>query len=360
VFCRHGRREDRCPICAKAKRQPPARSGSSSGARSTSGTAAARPVRSSASGSARRSRGSGDVRVRKLSRHADDGWRSDLLPGVLGSAEALELCRFLLRARLRLEALAGPDAPGPYGRAATLAAGTAAEREEAAWLLFQVAYYGPVEGDGAFLEIARLAVDWTAPLPDDATLRTARVGPRGAHDHARGATTIVAYREWAQRAGGQLAALGAATAGQSDPARRFDAAFRALALPGLSRGPRFELLLSLAAVGLLDAQPWSLLLDASRDPVGVAAKRAFRSDDGVLLQRRLGALARALALPVAAFDLGLRNWDAAPKDRLTGGVPVQEDPDEVALLGEALGIVPDAPAAAEADAGSGDVAPVDG
>src|SRR5690606_7258498 len=115
-------------------------------------------------------------------------------------------------------------------------------------------------------------------------------------------------------------------------------AFRGLALPGLGRGPRFEFLLTLAAVGLLDAQPWSLLLDASRDPVGVAAKRAFRSDHLVLLQRRLGALARTLDLPVGAFDLGLRNWDAAPKDRVTGGVPVEEDPAEVALLGEALGI----------------------
>lgn len=349
MFCRHGRREDLCPICAreKKKRKPTASS-------ATSHSSIARPPRAvvEARASARKP-GSG-VRVRKLARHADDGWRSELLPGVVSSRDALELCRQLVRSRARLDRLAS-DPLGPYATAAELAGGDERQREEATWLLFQVAYYGPVEGEHPFAEIARLSVGWDDPLPDDELLRTAKIGPRGAHEHDRGTRTLQAYREWAVRGGGQLAGLQGGRVAQPDAARRFDAGFRALALPGLGRGPRFEFLLSLACAGLLDATPWSLLLDPGRDPVTVAAKRAVRTDDAVLLQRRIGALARELDVPIAAFDLGLRNWDAPVKGRLTGGVPVEDDPDEVVLLGQALGIEPEQPADAEVD-GAGNAA----
>ncbi|WP_320672745.1 hypothetical protein [Patulibacter defluvii] len=335
MFCRHGRREDLCPICAreKKKRTAPAGGGASRAPRSS----VARPPQAVAEARASARKPGSGVRVRKLARHADDGWRSELLPGVVSSRDALELCRQLVRAQARLTRLA-QDPLGPYATAAELAGGDEAAREQATWLLFQVAYYGPVEGEHAFVELARLSVGWDEPLPDEETLRTARIGPRGAHEHDRGPRTLQAYREWAARSGGQLAGLQGGRVAQPDAARRFDAAFRALSLPGFGRGPRFEFLLSLAGAGLLDAAPWSLLLDPGRDPVTVAAKRAVRTDDGVLLQRRIGALAREIDLPIAAFDLGLRNWDAQPKARLTGGVPIEEDPDEVALAAQALGI----------------------
>lgn len=345
MFCRHGRREDRCIVCLGEKRRAREAAGRKSGStgkvtssrRATSSRAASRTAAGAAL-SARRPAASG-VRVKKLTRHADDGWSNELLPGLRSSGEALDLLSHLSRARVRLERLA-TDAPGPYATARALAGGEAGDREEAAWILFQAAYYGPLEGDDAFREIDRLLVRRDEALPSAATLEGVAAGPRGAHAHDRGVATLQGYRDWAARVGGQLRGL---SAGGTDPARRFDAAFRALALPGLHRDARFEFLVTLGAVGLLDAAPWSLLLDAGRDPVSVSAKRAFLTGDPVLLQRRFGAFARAVGVPVAAFDLGLRNWDlrpgpSAPKGFLEGGVPSEPDPDEVALLATELGL----------------------
>ena len=344
MFCRHGRREDRCIVCLGEKRRAREAAGKkarnpkittssrAAGSRAVSRTAAAGAV------GARRPAASG-VRVKKLTRHADDGWSHELLPGLRSSGEALDLLTHLSRARVRLDRMA-TDAPGPYATARALAGGGTDDREEAAWILFQVAYYGPLEGDEPFREIDRLLVRRDEALPADEVLRDLSVGPRGAHSHDRGTATLQGYRDWAARVGGQLKGL---SAGGTDPARRFDAAYRALSLPGLGRDARFEYLVSLGAAGLLDAAPWSLLLDAGRDPVSVAAKRAFLTGDAVLLQRRFGAFARAVGVPVAAFDLGLRNWDlrpgpSVPLGYLQGGVPCEPDPEEVALLAAELGL----------------------
>jgi hypothetical protein len=344
VFCRHGRRGDRCIVCLgekrrareaankKASRPKITSSNRAAGSRAVSRTAAAGAL------GARRPAASG-VRVKKLTRHAEDGWSHELLPGLRSSGEALDLLGHLSRARVRLDRLS-TDAPGPYATARALAGGERDDREEAAWILFQVAYYGPLEGDEPFREIDRLLVRRDEALPGADVLEAASVGPRGAHAHDRGVATLQGYRDWAARVGGQLEGL---SAGGTDPARRFDAAYRALSLPGLGRDARYEFLVTLGRVGLLDAAPWSLLLDAGRDPVSVAAKRAFLTGDAVLLQRRFGAFARALGIPVAAFDLGLRNWDlrpgpSVPLGYLLGGVPAEPDADEVALLAAELGL----------------------
>jgi hypothetical protein len=342
VFCRHGRREDRCIVCLGEKRRAreaankKTSSGKVTSARRATSSRAASRTAAGAALSARRPAASG-VRVKKLTRHAEDGWSNELLPGLRSSGEALDLLSHLSRARVRLERLA-TDAPGPYATARALAGGEAADREEATWILFQVAYYGPLEGDEPFREIDRLLVRADEALPSPETLSGVSVGPRGAHAHDRGVATLQGYRDWAHRVGGQLKGL---SAGGTDPARRFDAAYRALALPGLHRDARYEFLVTLGQMGLLDAAPWSLLLDAGRDPVSVAAKRAFLTGDAVLLQRRFGAFARAIGVPVAAFDLGLRNWDlrpgpSVPKGYLEGGVPSEPDPDEVALFAAEL------------------------
>jgi hypothetical protein len=342
VFCRHGRREDRCIVCLGEKRRAreaankKTSSGKVTSARRATSSRAASRTAAGAALSARRPAASG-VRVKKLTRHAEDGWSNELLPGLRSSGEALDLLSHLSRARVRLERLA-TDAPGPYATARALAGGEAEDREEAAWILFQVAYYGPLEGDEPFREIDRLLVRADEALPSPETLSGVSVGPRGAHAHDRGVATLQGYRDWAHRVGGQLQGL---SAGGTDPARRFDAAYRALALPGLHRDARYEFLVTLGQMGLLDAAPWSLLLDAGRDPVSVAAKRAFLTGDAVLLQRRFGAFARAIGVAVAAFDLGLRNWDlrpgpSAPKGYLEGGVPSEPDPDEVALFAAEL------------------------
>lgn len=272
-----------------------------------------------------------------MTRHAKDGWSHELLPGIGSSREVEDLLTEIVRANARLQRLES-DPPGPYATVKALAAGEAADREEATWLLFQIAYYGPLEGDEPFAEIDRLLVRWDDPLPDAAALESASVGPRGAHSHDRGTATLAGYREWAARAGGQLAGLGGSG---TDAARRFDAAYRALALPGLTRPARYEFVVTLGVFGLLDVAPWSLLLDMGRDPVSIAAKRAFLTGDAVLLQRRFGAFARALGVPVAAFDLALGNWElrpspTAPLGYLVGGVPVDADPAEVQALANKL------------------------
>ncbi|MEV4419597.1 hypothetical protein AB0L40_06400 [Patulibacter sp. NPDC049589] len=351
MFCRHGRREDRCIVCLGERRRAreaatkKANGKISSARRAATSRAASRTAAAGAVG-ARRAAASSSVRVKKMTRHAEDGWGHDLLPGLRSSGEALDLLGHLSRARVRLDHLA-TDAPGPYATARALAGGEADDREEATWILFQVAYYGPLEGDEPFREIDRLLVRREEALPAAEVLSGVSVGPRGAHAHDRGVATLQGYRDWAERVGGQLKGLGA---GGTDPARRFDAAFRALALPGLHRDARFEFLVTLGATGLLDAAPWSLLLDAGRDPVSVAAKRAFLTGDAVLLQRRFGAFARAVGVPVAAFDLGLRNWDlrpgpSVPLGYLEGGVPSAPDAEEVALLAAELGLETPAPVA---------------
>lgn len=272
-----------------------------------------------------------------MTRHAKDGWSHELLPGIRSSREVEDLLTEIVRANARLERLKS-DPPGPYATVKALAGGDAADREEATWLLFQIAYYGPLEGDAPFAEIDRLLVRWDDPLPDAAALESASVGPRGSHAHDRGTATLAGYREWAARAGGQLAGLGGSG---TDAARRFDAAYRALALPGLTRPARFEFVVTLGVFGLLDVAPWSLLLDMGRDSVSIAAKRAFLTGDAVLLQRRFGAFARALGVPVAAFDLALGNWElrpspTAPLGYLVGGVPVDADDAEVQALANKL------------------------
>lgn len=339
-------------VCANEKRKKAARAAVGTGgiisarsagtARSASRSAASSvrkttvTARSSATGSA------GTMRVKRATRHAGDGWSNELLPGLRSSLEARDLITEIARANARLERLKS-DPPGPYATARALASGDAQDREQAAWLLFQIAYYGPLEGDAPFAMIDALLVRWDDPLPDVAALEAAKVGPRGAHAHDRGTATLQAYRDWAAKAGGQLAGLGA---GGPDAARRFDAAYRALALPGLNRDARYEFLVTLGTFGLLDVAPWSLLLDSSRsgrDPLSVAAKRAFLTGDAVLIQRRFGAFARALGVPVAACDLGFLNWEltpspTAPKGRLEAGVPVDPDPVDIARFAVVLGL----------------------
>ncbi len=73
--------------------------------------------------------------------------------------------------------------------------------------------------------------------------RRRRPGRAAAHDPARGARHVDAYRAWATRAGSQAAAFAGEAAWS--PERRFARAFERLALPGLHRDARFELLVSL-------------------------------------------------------------------------------------------------------------------
>lgn len=330
-FCRHNRLETSCPICSRKlqqrereaaqARRPPRAGRPSSGSASRSGAARRRPA-------------GGGVRVRRLARAGDDGFHSDLVPGLRASADAHCLAEELAFAAARLDELRGASPPGLYGAARTLGG------EEGLWLAFLIAYVGPldVEGD-AFAEISRVRTTWASgEVPD---LDGTRIGPRGAWEPARRSDTLVAYRAWAARAGTQSAGL----AGEPGwtPERRFERAFERLALPGLTRAARFEFLLTTGALGLAETRPSSLhLLADPRDPTVSAAKRVFGIGDVLLVQRRAGELAAAAALPIAALDLGLLNWARRTDDpvaaRIAAGATVAPDPDVVALVAGALGL----------------------
>jgi hypothetical protein len=276
LFCRHNRLTTNCPICSKeleaelrAKAPPrlasvrrPAARGRTPRSRRA---AAARP---------------GGLVTRKLARAEDDGYRNALVPGLRATADAERLAGALLDAAERLEP------PGPYEAVAT-----EPDREQATWLAFLLALVGPDAPE------AQDTVAAAAPRFQDGEL------PDLPGDHGR---AIAAYRQWAQRAGSQVAGF----TGEADwsPQRRFARVFERLALPGLGRAPRYELLVTLGAAGVYELDPDLLQLNVEEDTTTQAAKRVLLSGDKMLLERRARELAAACELPLAALDRGLAVW----------------------------------------------------
>ena len=271
-------------------------------ARRTPGSA---PTRTARSGT--RPGRSSAVRVRQLSQAADDGFRSELVTGLKATADAERLAGELAFATARLAELAA-DPPGLYADMLLVE-----DAEEALWLAFLTAYVGPLPGDeDPFANVRDAHVPWASgELPRF----DVQPGPRGAIDPAAGERTILAYRAWVRRAGSQQAAI----AGEATwtPQRRFDRVFERLALPGLGRGARYELLVSLGRLGLADLRPASL--NFSDDDTTTAAKRVFGIGDKILLERRARTLADAAEVPIEALDLALFNWGARGGTRATCG-----------------------------------------
>jgi hypothetical protein len=282
LFCRHNRLTINCPICSKeleaelrAKAPPRPASVRRPGARASTPRA-------------RRAAGGrpGGLVTRKLARAEDDGYRNALVPGLRATADAERLAGALLDAAERIEP------PGPYDAVAT-----EPDREQATWLAFLLALVGP-----------------DAPEVQDAV---AAAAPRFEHgevpelpgDHGR---AIAAYRQWAQRAGSQVAGV----TGEADwsPQRRFARVFERLALPGLGRAPRYEMLVTLGAAGLYEIVPDLLQLNVEEDTTTQAAKRVLLSGDKMLLERRARDLAGACELPLAALDRGLAVWGTPAAD----------------------------------------------
>jgi hypothetical protein len=266
--------------------------------------------------------------VRRMARAADDGYEHELLPGLRSSVDAGRLADELAFAAARLDQLEH-DPPGLYADVAV-----ASDAEEAAWLAFLIAYLSPLEGDDPWAGIATARTSWaSAELPN---LADVALGPRTAHDPARGAATLLAYRAFAERAGSQAAAF---TGDASWPEqRRFDRAFERLALPGFGRAARYELLLLLGRLGVFALRPWSLQLAAEPlDPTVVAAKRALGIGDPLLLQRRAADLATGVGVPIEALDLALTNWTRPEDDRITAGATVGVDAARREAIGSVLG-----------------------
>ncbi len=336
TFCRHNHLIQNCPICSReqdVEMRPmvspqgqtvrpvdPARAPSRTGA----GSASPGRSRSPARGGQR----AGGVTVRRLSRGTEDGYRSALVPGLRSGADARRLAEELAFAATRLARLAA-DPPGLYAEVAD----PSPPIEERTWLAFLIAYLGPLDGEHPFAGVQAARVQWTSPSPPQ--LDSVALGPRSAHEPSRGARTIDAYRAWAQRAGSQAAAF----TGEPGwtPERRFARAFERLALPGLHRGARFDLLASLGRLGVYDLRAGALGLGGN-DSVTVAAKRVLGIGDPLLLERRAAELAAACDLPLEALDLGLFNWERG--DRATLGMAPEDGPDAAVLDGAeaALGV----------------------
>ena len=238
------------------------------------------------------------MRVSRVAQAADDGYRCELAAGIKATADAERLADELAFAAARLVELES-DPPGVFANIVAQQ-----DPEEALWLAFLTAYLSPTEAEDPFAGIRAAHVPWSSgELP----ALDVELGPRSSVDRSTAERTVLAYRAWAQRAGGQAAGFGGEPTWT--PERRFDRLFERLALPGFGRAGRYELLVMLGRLGVVQARPAALQL--TDDATTVAAKRVFGIGDKLLLERRAGALARAAELPIEALDLALFNWAAA-------------------------------------------------
>ena len=262
TFCRHNRFIERCPICSQTL--PGNEPATPSPRRaSTAAGAGSRPRSAHRPGRGQRADG---LRVRREGRETEDGYASPLVPGLRASADARRLADEIAFSSARLAALAS-EAPGALRPRRRRGRGRRSAR--ASWECFIAAYLSPSEGESPFAGIE--AVLAAAPAPGAATselgelLDTVPRGPRSSHRPGSGARTLQAYAQWAERGGGQEAAF-TGDAGWS-PERRFARLFERLALPGLSRAARYELLVTLGRLGIHDLRADSLQLGTGRGPV---------------------------------------------------------------------------------------------
>jgi hypothetical protein len=311
-FCRHSRLLQNCPICSREQEVELRPLVSSSAPR----VAEPRTPTKTTSTRERVSRpgARSGVTVRRVRTAIDDGYRSPLTPGLRSSEEARRLAAEVAFAETRLERLA-TDPPGLYAEV-----GGGGELEERTWLALLIAYLSPLEQEDPFAAIAAVRTSWGSgevPALDDV-----QTGPRTAHDPARGKRTLEAYRAWAERAGSQTAAFTGEAEWSAD--RRFARVMERLALPGMHRAARFDLLATLGACGAYELRASALALGGD-DEVTVAAKRALGIGDPLLLERRTSQLARACGFRLEALDLGLANWERG--DRVTAGLGPGAQPD---------------------------------
>ncbi|HLY48978.1 MAG TPA: hypothetical protein VKR21_07265 [Solirubrobacteraceae bacterium] len=326
-FCRHNRLLQNCPICTREQAIELRPILSSGTPRVSEPRERSRPASLRRDPSRRAPSGPG-LKVRRLRSAADDGFRSGLVPGLKSSDEAARLAEEVGFAGTRLRVLS-EDPPGLYAEVAA----PETDLEERTWLAFLIAYLGPLEEGDPFAVVSAARTSWASG--EAPHLGDVDTGPRSAHDPARGARTPEAYRAWAARSGSQAAALGGDPGWRAE--RRFERAYERLALPGMNRDARFELLVSLGVLGVYDVRAGGLELGGS-DDVTVAAKRALGIGDPLLLERRAAQLAEACQVPLAALDLAFYNWERG--ERVTAGLgsSAQADPAITAAAREALGL----------------------
>jgi hypothetical protein len=249
------------------------------------------------------------------------------MPGLRASEDARRLAEEIAFAAGRLSVLA-VEPPGLYGEARAVAT---SDPERAAWICFLLAYFSPLEGEDPFagvrLALERLpSVESLNEADGEAVLDGVETGPRGSHEPARGISTLKAYADWLQRNGGGAQAVAFAGDESWSPERRFERLYERLALPGLSRAARYDLLVTLGRLGLFELRPDSLHLgggrgEAAGEPTILAAKRVFGIGDPILLERRASTLAQAIEAPLEALDPALSSWGSG--ERASLGVPAE-------------------------------------
>jgi hypothetical protein len=284
LFCRHNRLTANCPICSREL-------GSEHNVKGSGRAGRTRPRTSGAAPTSRRSPG---VVTRRAARAADDGYRNALVPGLRATADAERLAAALAWADARLEP------PGPHPAVAA-----EPDLEEAFWLAFLLALADP-DAPELHAAIVEGHPTWASAEPPEIPGVDAR--------------TVPAYRAWVERSGSQAAAFAGEPAWS--PERRFGRVFERLALPGLGRSARFELLVTLGAAERCDVAADGLHPGKEEDPTTIAAKRVLVSGDRMLLERRAAELAGECGVRLGALDRALAVWGR-------GDAPAVEAPAEV-------------------------------
>jgi hypothetical protein len=290
LFCRHNRLTQNCAICSRELGSEHNVTGSGRAGRT-------KPRTSAGAATPRRKPG---VVTRRAPRAADDGYRNPLVPGLHATVDAERLASALAWGDARLEP------PGPHPAVAA-----EPDLEEAIWLAFLLALADP-DATELHAAIVEAHPTWAgAELPE-----LPGVDPR----------TVPAYRAWAERSGSQADAFHGEP-GWS-PERRFGRVFERLALPGLRRTSRFELLVTLGAAERVEVAADGLHPGKEEDATTIAAKRVLVSGDPMLLERRAADLASACGVHLGALDRALAVWGR-------GDVPPTEAP---AGIRSALGL----------------------
>ena len=282
TFCRHNRLLQNCTICAREQHFEARPVVSSSAPKSTQpreradgadapGAERTRSPRSAKTGASRT--GAGNLRVRRLARGVEDGYRSPLVPGLKSSEDAERLAEEIAFAATRLLLME------------QVAAGTTVDDVPSIWL--------EIAAQGDLNTRTGLAIKHVLE------------GPRGLNSGNRD-SAIAGIEAWGARQG----SIDAAFTGEHawTPERRFERVFERLGgIRGLSRDTRYELLTLLGRLGVYELRAGRLFPSGENEATW-AAKRALGIGDPLLLERRAADLAAACEVPIEAFDLALHNW----------------------------------------------------
>ncbi len=304
TFCRHNRLLQNCTICAREQNFEARPVVSSAAPKSTEPRErSARPPRERAERTPRPREprvqrsvgGSGNaVRVQRLARGVEDGFRSPLVPGLKSSVDAERLAEEIAFASWRLSLME-----------------QVAAREQVATvpeIWREIAAPGDIEH--------RSKVAFHHVLDGSRGLRS------GDRD-----SVLAGFEAWVARAGSTEDAF---TGDPSwTPERRFERTFERLGgVRGLGRDTRFELLTLLGRLGVYELRPDRLFLSGENEATW-AAKRALGIGDPLLLERRAADLAAACEAPLESLDLAFHNWGAG--DRIDDGLPAGAPGDALTL-----------------------------